>query len=89
MGEVTVSHYDILYYRHDPTHTCSRGALLHGPNYTWASLCTEGVGGPVVFGRAFVSSRLAGAKGAEQASVWAAPLACPAGPADAVFVRTA
>jgi hypothetical protein len=35
------------------------------------------------------SSRLAGAKGVEQASVWAAPLACPAGPADAVFVRAA
>jgi hypothetical protein len=29
------------------------------------------------------------AKGAEQASTWAAPLVCLAGPADAVFVRAA
>jgi hypothetical protein len=32
------------------------------------------------------SSCLVGAKGVEQASVWYAPLACPAGLADAVFV---
>jgi hypothetical protein len=35
------------------------------------------------------SSCLAGAKGAEQASVWTTSLVCPAGPADAVFVRAA
>jgi hypothetical protein len=35
------------------------------------------------------SSCLAGAKGAEQASAWAAPLVCLAGPTDAVFVRAA
>jgi hypothetical protein len=33
------------------------------------------------------SSCLAGAKGAEQASVWTTSLVCPAGPADVVFVR--
>jgi hypothetical protein len=32
---------------------------------------------------------LAGAKGAEQASAWAAPLARPAGPADAILIREA
>jgi hypothetical protein len=35
------------------------------------------------------SSCLTGAKGAEQASVWSAPLVCPAGPVDTVFVRAA
>ena len=35
------------------------------------------------------SSCLARAKGAEQASVWTTSLVCPAGPADAVFVRAA
>jgi hypothetical protein len=35
------------------------------------------------------SSCLAGAKGAEQASVWTTSLVCPAGPVDAVFVHAA
>jgi hypothetical protein len=35
------------------------------------------------------SSCLAGAKGAEHASVWTLFLVCPVGPADAVFVRAA
>jgi hypothetical protein len=34
------------------------------------------------------SSRLVRAKGVEQASVWSAPSVCPAGPVDAVFIRT-
>jgi hypothetical protein len=41
-GGVTIGHYDILYYRHDPTHfahTASEGGpLLHGPNCTRAPL---------------------------------------------------
>jgi hypothetical protein len=45
-GKVTTSHYDILYYRQDPTHTAhassGRGALLHGLNCTRASPCSEG-----------------------------------------------
>ena len=56
------------------------GRTIHGPlpvlrkrEVLWSSV------GP--------SSRLARAKGAEQASVWSAPLVCPAGPADGVFVR--
>jgi hypothetical protein len=49
-GEVTDSHYGILYYSHDPIHACPLGAQLCGPNRTWASLCDEGVGGSVVFG---------------------------------------
>jgi hypothetical protein len=57
-GEVTDSHYGKLYYRHDSIHTCPRGAQLCGPNRTWASLCGEGVGGPIVFGGAFVLSRV-------------------------------
>jgi hypothetical protein len=35
------------------------------------------------------SSCLARAKGAKQASAWSAPLVCPAGPANVVFVRAA
>ena len=35
------------------------------------------------------SSCLAGAKGAEQASVWTTSLVCPVGPTDAVFLRAA
>jgi hypothetical protein len=35
------------------------------------------------------SSCLAGAKGVGQASVWTVSLVCPAGPADAVFIRAA
>jgi hypothetical protein len=54
---VTDSHYSILYYRHDLMHTCPRGAQLCGPNRTWASLRGEGVGGPGVFGGAFILSR--------------------------------
>jgi hypothetical protein len=57
-GEATDSHYGKLYYRHGPIHTCPRGAQLCGPNRTWASLRGEGVGGPVVFGGAFVLSRV-------------------------------
>jgi hypothetical protein len=33
-------------------------AQLYGPNRTWASLCGEGAGGPVVFRGAFVLSRV-------------------------------
>jgi hypothetical protein len=33
------------------------------------------------------SSRLAGAKGPEQASVWTVSSVCPTGPAGATFVR--
>jgi hypothetical protein len=44
-GEVIDSHYGKLYYRHDPNHTCPRGAQLYGLNRTWASLGGEGVGG--------------------------------------------
>jgi hypothetical protein len=58
------------------------GQTVHGPlpalrkwEVMWSSV------GPL--------SRLAGAKGAEQASVWSAPLVCPTGPADAVFVHAA
>ena len=58
MRGVTDSHYNILYYRHGPIHTCPRGAQLYGPNRTWASLGGEGVGGPVDFGGAFVVSRV-------------------------------
>jgi hypothetical protein len=54
---VTDSHYGILYYRHDPIHTCPRGAQLCGSNRTWASLRGERVGGPGVFDGAFVLSR--------------------------------
>jgi hypothetical protein len=57
-GEVTDSHYNKLYYRHGPNHTCPRGAQLFGPNRTWTSLGGEGVGGPVDFGGAFVLSRM-------------------------------
>jgi hypothetical protein len=45
-GGVTVSHYDILYYRHNLTHsahTTSEGeALQHGSNCTRAPPCAEG-----------------------------------------------
>jgi hypothetical protein len=57
-GEVTDCHYGKLYYRHGPNHACPHGAQLYGPNRTWASLRGEGVGGPVVFGGAFVLSRV-------------------------------
>jgi hypothetical protein len=53
----TDSHYNILYYRHDPIHACPHGAQLCGPNRTWATLRGEGAGGPGVFGGAFVLSR--------------------------------
>jgi hypothetical protein len=81
-----VSHYGILYYRYGPTLTCSYATLLHGPNCTWGSPCTEGVGGPVVFGGAFILSR--------RNEGWRIGLRlgstlCPVGPADAVFVRAA
>jgi hypothetical protein len=69
-----------------PTHAHARpnfvGRIVHGPlpalrkwEVMWSST------GPL--------SCLAGAKGAEQASVWLAPLVCPTGPADAVFIRAA
>jgi hypothetical protein len=57
-GEVTDSHYSKFYYRHGPNHTCPRTAQFCGPNHTWVSLRGEGVGGPIVFGGAFILSRL-------------------------------
>jgi hypothetical protein len=57
-GKVTDSHYGKLYYTHGPNHACQREAQLCGPNRTWACLRGEGVGGPVVFGGAFVLSRV-------------------------------
>jgi hypothetical protein len=82
--KVIDSHYGILYYRHGLIHACPRGTQFCGPNRTWASLRGEGVGGPVVFDGAFELSRQS--EGVEQASVWSAPLVCPAGLADAVFI---
>jgi hypothetical protein len=80
-GEVTDSHYGILYYRHDPIHACPSfvGRTVHGP----LSVVREW---EVLWFSAGPSSCLVGAKGVEQASVWSAPLVCPAGLADAVFV---
>jgi hypothetical protein len=58
------------------------GRTIHGPLPVlrkWEVLWSSA--GPL--------SRLVGVKGVEQASIWSAPLVCPAGPADAAFVRVA
>jgi hypothetical protein len=63
---------------------CPHGAQLCKPNHTWASLHGEGVGGPVVFGGAFVLSRRS--EGGQIGLRLVSALVYPAGLADAVFI---